>query len=366
MNRHQEAQQGNIPSEVVRECEATNVINVNRQTVTMSTDHLPEKQKALVRWVYTVARDNKWSWQELIDFAGYSSTVWYRIFHDRYRDAKTGDRVNLGNVCKHLAKLKAEFAQPAYEPADHRFVETSVWDRVDWICRKAFARKKLGFVYGESHIGKTASVLEYQRRNNHGMTAYWELPPSGGVQLMTRYFARALHVTSNTSFDKMLDNICTAVDRDMLVIVDQIHRVFYSYQKGSVMRCLDVLMHVHDRTGCPMVFVGTNIFRDNLREGPFKQYLKQFRRRGLYELQLPDAAPKADLNKIAAAYALPPPTGEAEKVVHAIARNDGLAMFFTRLDDAAELAANKKQQLTWEHFLRAVTIVERMAAPSRR
>lgn len=338
----------------------TNGINVARQTVTKSTEHLPEQNKSLVRWAFTIARDNRWSWARLEEFTGISRNTWWKIFHDRYLNPQ-GERVSLDSVCRKLAALKKQHAQPAYDDRDYPFVETSVWERVDWLCRKVFARKKMGFVYGESHIGKTECLLEFQRRNNHGQTAYFELPPSGGVQLMAKAMARALHVGHDTSFDKILDNVVQAVDRDMLLIVDQIHRIFYSYQKSSVMRCLDVLMYVHDRGRCPMIFCGTNIFRDHLQEGEFKQYLKQFRRRGLYEIQLPSVPPRADLDMIAAQYGLAPANGEAEKLMLAIARNDGLAMFFTRLEDAAELAGKQKTPLAWHHFERVVTITEKMS-----
>jgi len=347
--------------QVARECAGHDGINIPRQVVTKATAELPEKQRALIRWLYTTARDKRWSWSELVDFAGYSTTTWYRIFHGKRRDNKTGKLVSLDRVCGELTKLKKEYGQPAFDGTEHPFVETSVWERVDWLCNKVYSRKKLGFIYGESHIGKTICMQEFQRRNNHGQTVYWELPPSGGVQLMTRCWARALHVAASTTFEKMQDAIIGAVDREMLVLTDQVHRIFYSYQKTSIMRCLDVLMYVHDRTHCPMVLCGTNVFREQLHEGPLKQYLKQLRRRGLYELQLPDVAPRKDLDMISAAHGLPPATGEAEKVMLQIAKDHGLAMFFTRLEDAREFAAKRRQPLDWKHFVKAVAIVEKMA-----
>jgi len=347
--------------QTVKDCRGTDGINVSRQTVTRSTDHLPDDQKGDVRWVYTVARDNNWNWKKLEEWSGIDSSTWYRVFHDRYINSKTGKRIPLKSLCAKIKALRKKYEQRAYRKPEHPFIETSVWERVEWLCDKAVRRKKMGFIYGESHIGKTECMLEYQRRNNHGQTAYFELPPSGGVQLMTRRMARSLHVTSGTCFDKMIEYIIAGVDDDMLLLVDQVHRIFYTYQRSSVMRCLDVLMYVHDQTGCPMVLCGTNIFRDNLQEGAFFQYLKQLRRRGLYELQLPDVAPRRDLDMISRQYGLPRATGEAEKLLLQIAKRDGLAMVFTRLEDAIDLAGNKKQKLSWEHFVRAVTIVEKMA-----
>jgi DNA transposition AAA+ family ATPase len=142
--------------------------------------------------------------------------------------------------------------------------------------------------------------------------------------------------------------------------VDEVHRVFTNYQKSSVMRCLDVLRYIHDKTGCGMVLSGTNVFRNELQEGSFKQYLKQLQRRGLYEIQLPDMPPREDLDLIAKHYGLRPAAGDAERTMLRLVEKNGLAAFFTRLDDAVEMASKRKQDVTWELFEKAVSFVEKM------
>jgi DNA transposition AAA+ family ATPase len=368
MEQHTEPSAADIEA-LDREAEGTNGVNISRQTVTKHTEHLPEEQKLLLRWWYTIARDNRWRPNDLATFSGLDYTTLHRVWHDRYVNNATGERVPLTSLCKKLEAAKKTYLQdhPAARIGDHPFVNTSVWDRIDWLCKKVAKRKKIGFIYGESHIGKTECLLNYQRHNNHGMTAYFELPPSGGVQFMTRRLAKSLYVGGNQSFDKTLEGIVAAVDSDMLIIGDQVHRIFYSYQHSSVMRCLDTLMYIHDQTHCPMVLCGTNVWRDELREGKLKQYLKQLRRRGLYEIQLPAAAPFDDLVLIAKEYGLDAPEGEALNLASAIARNDGLAMYFTRLQDAQEMAEKKSTSLTWDHFAKAVTIAEKMAnGPDRK
>jgi hypothetical protein len=48
-----------------------------------------------------------------------------------------------------------------------------------------------------------------------------------------------------------------------------------------------------------------------------------------------------------------------------VARNDGLAMYFTRLQDAADMAKRQRATLDWTHFERVVTLAEKMAKPPR-
>jgi DNA transposition AAA+ family ATPase len=347
--------------DVERECSGTNQINIGGNTVTKATEHLPEQQKILIRWAYQVARDKGMSWADLEKASGISQTTWYRIWHDKYINSATGGRVSLSSIIQKVEKWKHLYEARAHIN-DELFVETSVWERIDWICQKVRIRRKIGMIYGESHCGKSECLKRVQRLNNHGATTYVEMPPSGGVQLMTRTIAKALHVASSTCYEHLIEDVMEALDDSKLLIIDEVHRVFTTYQRTSVMRCLDVLRYIHDQTHCGMVLCGTNAFRDELQEGTFWQYLKQLRRRGLYEIQLPDVPPRADLDLIAKHYGLPPASGEAEQTMLQSVKNNGLAVYFTRLDDAVEMAAKAKATLTWTHFEKAVAYTEKMKA----
>jgi len=342
----------------------TDGINVGGNTVTQATEHLPEDQRLLVRWLHTTARNKRWSWEELSRYSKLSSTVLYRIWHDKYRYDKTqanaGERVPLDGVCDKIARFK-RVLESREAIVSTGFVETSVWEKVDFICKRAFTRQKIGIIYGESQVGKTTCLREHERRNDHGQTTYVEMPPSAGVQLMTKHIAAALHVATGTCFEHLLDDVTHALDGSKLLMIDEVHRVFTTYLKTSVMRCLDVLRYLHDRTQCGLVLCGTNVFRDELKQGQFFQYLKQLRRRGLYELQLAAVPPREDLDAVAQKFGLDPADGEAEDLVLQIAKTDGLGKYIIRLTDAAELAAKKKQPLTWQHFVRTHRLIEAMA-----
>lgn len=374
---------GETPEILAARDRGQNQINIGGNTVTQATEHLPEQQRLLVRWLHTHARNNRWGWDELVKAVGFSSTTWYRIWVDKFRypkgDQRAGERMPIDKQCAAIAKLKKIVDQrECIKRAG--FVETSVWQRIEWLCRRSFIRQKIGFVYGESQIGKTTGLREYQRRNNHGQTYYVELPPSAGVQLMTREIAKALHVSSSTCFEKLIEDVVAALDESKLLIVDEVHRVFTTYQRTSVMRCLDVLRYIHDKTHCGLVLCGTNVFRDQLKEGSFQQYLKQLRRRGLNEVQLPAVPPRADLDMMAQHFGLNPDRHgqfewqttdgagrrhtaryNSEEVMLQIAKSDGFGKYVIRLQDAAEMAANKKQDVSWEHFVRAHHIIEAMA-----
>ena len=369
-----------------------NSINLGGNTVTQCTEHLPDKQKLLIRWLHTHARNNEWAWPDLIKAVGYSSTTWYRIWTDKFRYPKwerkedqqvphkrAGERMPVDDQCTAIARFK-KLSDQRESVKRATFVETSIWKRINWACQRAFVRQRVAFIFGESQIGKSTCGVEFQRQNNHGQTSYVEMPPAAGVQLMTREIAKALHVSTSTCYEKLITDVIAALDESKLLIIDEVHRVFTTYQKTSVMRCLDVLRYIHDKTKCGMVLIGTNVFRDQLKHGEFFQYLKQLRRRGLIEVQLPSAPPQEDLDLMAKHFGLDPAKhgtfewevkgslGSKVKVKYSsldvmqhIAKEDGFGKYIIRLQDATELASNKDQALGWEHFCRAHHLIAAMA-----
>ena len=340
-------------------------INIGAHVVTPSTEHLEEEQRRLVRWLHTHARNQKWTWEDLTKAVGYSSTTWSRIFRDQYRYAKgeprEGQRMPIDEHCKAIARLD-KTVRERESVRETGFIETSVWDRVNWLCGRAFKFQKIGFIHGESQIGKTSCVREYARRHNHGQTTYVEMPPASGVQLMLRTIAEGLNVPSSRGFDALQKDVCQALDESKLLIIDEIHRVFTTYQKGSVMRCLDTIRYIHDRTHCGLVLVGTQVIKEQLSRGEFAQYLKQLKRRGrTLMLQLPTEPPRVDLDLMAERFGLEPATGEAETTLLTVARADGFGAVKMLLQDAFDRAAKKKRQVTWDDFAWAYSLAERMA-----
>lgn len=342
---------------------STGGINIGGQTVINATAHLPEKQKQLIRWLHDYCRRLKWKWADAAAQTGLSRNLLYKVWTDAYRydkkHAKAGQRIPLDSTCRKIAEFRKQHAQD-YLELNPDFVETRVFTRIENLCKRAYRRKQMGFIYGSSQVGKTTALKEYARRNNGGQTVYVEMPPSSGVQLMCKEIARGLHVSPNTSYDKLVYNIRAALDGSRQLLIDEIHRVFTTYQKTSVMRCLDVFRWLFDQTGCSIILCGTDVFRDQIQAGEFFQYLQQLKRRGAsYELQLPTAPPLEDLYDLAAAFGLREPTGDAAQVVKHIANQDGFGVFKMRLLDAKDLADKKKERLAWTHFTRAYQITER-------
>ena len=207
------------------------------------------------------------------------------------------------------------------------------------------------FIFGDSQIGKTTCLKEFARRNNHGTTKYLELPTAATLSTVKREVAKACYIGAKISEHELNERIPKAITGNMLIIVDEFHRPFKTSNRYQAVRIAEWLRELYDKTKCGMVFSATNIGLEELETGPSSLVLEQFRRRGMMQLILPPTPPRADVNKFAKAFGLPPPDGEALEVIGAILKRSGLNQYVLFLQSAANLAANQNKPVSWDHFL---------------
>jgi len=356
----------------------TQRINLSGDTVVKATADLGDDERRLLRWAFDYAKTQGWAWRESERFFKLSSTTLYRVWTDKYRqqdfyyegkgadrvklpNPKAGERIALTKVCEAIAKSK-RIADARGGVEKLPFIETSVWRRVEKVADEVLTSQCVGFIFGESQIGKTRCIEEYARRNNHGQTLLVTMPPAAGVQLMCKEIGRALHI-GESAFDKTYTRIIDALDGERLLIIDEAHMIFETYQRNSVKRCLATLRHIHDRSKCGLLICATDVFATEAKNSEFRNTMKQFFRRSPFTLQLGTQAPWEDILAITSFYKLPAPERDVEDALRVIAREDGLGKLTKFLAGAARMAAKKDQPLSWSHFQRYVGIIERMALP---
>jgi DNA transposition AAA+ family ATPase len=335
------------------------VINISGDEMTQATAEYPEEHRAQVRWLFAWVKSRGWSYKKAQAETTLSTTTLYRIWKGKYVDPTTGQGVRLDGVCETISRFR-ELAEARAMEQESGFVETSVWRRVDKICQEALIMQSFAFIYGESQIGKTAALREHARRNNHGQTIYVLMPASGGVQAMMKTIAAACHISARTSFEQLRARVERFFDHTKLLIIDEVHEVFLSYQKGSMLKCLAVLRQLQERTGCGIVLCGTNAFRSEIERGEFTQALKQLKKRGIWELQLEDSPSWEDLKCFWKSHRLGEPTGEVAQLVRWMGQEMGLGKFTRFLARAAMLAKSKGRKFGWDDFVSIVRISERM------
>ena len=181
------------------------------------------------------------------------------------------------------------------------------------------------------------------------------------MQSLMRAIAEGCRVSRKKGFDELRLAVERSLDATKLLIIDDCHEIFQSYQRGSAVKCFAVLRQIHDRTKCGVVLCGTNTFRNELERGEFSQAMVQLRRRGIWEMQVENTPLPEDLRLFSDFYKLPEPTGEAARLVAHIAKSMGLGKYTKFLHRAAAVAAKAKVRFTWDHFVRIVAVADRIA-----
>jgi DNA transposition AAA+ family ATPase len=334
-------------------------INISGDTVKQALadlvkrEELTSDQESLVWWFYCHARTEGFDLKEAAAQIGKDSTTLYRVWTGKYG-------AKLDGICVDIARFK-RLAEERSTRVKLDFVETSIWRTCDKVCTAALVTQTVAFIWGDSQIGKTTALEEYARRNNHGQTKLVRMPASAGVQLFMRELARSCFVSPESCFEKLRDRVLNAIDDKTLIIVDELHQAFTSYQAGSAIKVMEVIREIYDRTHCGLVLVGTNVLRDNLTTGKLASILEQLRRRGTIKVQLPKYPPKSDLDRIAKKFGLPPADGIAAEVVQDQIHTSGLGMYIKFLQSAGMMANREGKKLTWDHFVQAHDIIARLS-----
>ena len=332
----------------------SSTLTVGAEIVTKYTASLDnEEHKEAIRWLYGWAREKRYGWKELEAETKISTTSLYRLFSGTYQ-AKLDGIVERIHSYRKVAEERASIRKIG-------FVETSIARKMFKAFEYAMLSQSMVFVYGISQIGKTFTALHFKDENNHGRTKYVRLPASAGVQLCMKEIAKACFVSPKSSFENLRERVLNSLDGDNLLIIDELHQVFLSYQKGSAVKVLEVLREIHDRTHCGMVLIGTRQLKKELMLGSHVELLEQFKRRGVLEIMLPNTPPAKDLTKISSAYGLTEePTGEAEELRKDILTTHGLGKYCKFLQAAGRIASKSDEPLTWVHFVKAHDILAKL------
>lgn len=320
---------------------------------------IDDAQRAEIWWYYSHAKDNHWS----LDQAG--STI--------RRDSSTAHRLFTGNYAAKYDNL-VEGIISYHRIADKRgrrkvlgFVETTTYQKIDKICTHALVTQSPAFIYGQSQIGKTASLEEWASRNNHGTTRMIRCPAAPTLCSIMDELATALYVgTHSGKQTERRRRIISAIDSNMILIVDELHQAMISTSPSTTVRIIEFLREIYDRCQCGMVFCGTEVLQSEIEQGKLQLILDQFRRRGIVKLVLPAKPPAADINKIAQAFELAPPDGLAADIIDAMVTSSGIGQYIKFLQSASNLANRQNKPLSWDHFVIAYDAIQQLSTKSKK
>lgn len=244
------------------------------------------------------------------------------------------------------------------------FIETSLTKRIFQYCEAAISHHRIGWIYGDSQIGKSEALEEFQRRNNHGRTIYVRVPSKGYLSDFIAQLADQCGIGRILKLARARARIIDYFQANHLLIVDEAHASFTPIERASSYDIIEFVREIFDAKKCGVVFCATKVLRDMFdRHGTHRAIAKQARRRGLPPLELESIPLRRDLDKFSAHYGLPKPTGNALDLQTEVIAYEGLGQWLTFLNAGAKLAAKLEEPLTWSHVQRAHASFLRLGQP---
>tara|TARA_R110001599_G_scaffold97629_1_gene251724 strand:+ start:897 stop:2057 length:1161 start_codon:yes stop_codon:yes gene_type:complete len=338
---------------------------------------VPADQAQALWWFSNYARDRNLGQTQLGSLLKKPNGQYYT--YNTISQALTGKRTREGSsielLVEAIIKIK-EIEELRESQQSVGYIHTRLSDEIWKRCEKALLRNRITFIFGDSQIGKTEALKEYQKQHNHGETIYIEMPTSANLGSFLAELAIKLGIPENLKQSDLKRRIINAFDNNMLLIVDEAHRCFSSRYGMSGLVVFDFLRELWNKQKTGIVISLTNEGRDHFQKGPHAKKLEQLWRRRITPLQLPPYPPEDDLALFASSFGLPPATdtpikvsmdviddqGNAKKKTHTNnplklqtdqVEKEGLGVWISILEDAADMASEANRELTWGAVIKA-------------
>jgi DNA transposition AAA+ family ATPase len=345
-----------------------------RKAISNSSEHAQE----LFVWCYLWCIDDAHpvSLAEFSVKVGLDKTTIGRIIRGSYTHPESGARLPISEKLIRAMELFRKMEQERARATDTGFVATPTAKRIFTACDLARESQSPVFLIGPSHIGKTKALVAYTQENNHGHTVYVRLQAASGLGGMVRRLANALGISDKANTADLVMRIKRALRANMLLVLDEVHELMYTYRKESFFACLEVIREIYDETSCGLVLCGTKLLFKRIEDN--RGELEQLLRRGVHKVVLADQPTKGDVAAILAVVGLDLPEKGAAVTVRVggqtvserpyellkqIGREEGLKSICERLRYGQKFATKAGEKLAWEHVVRAHLTIKKNALP---
>lgn len=368
--RKDEKDEAEAPASTVKQQHAGDTVRASwpfsmHQIRTNISHCSPEGRDALVAaFLWCTDAAHPVSKPEFARRVGFNDITVWKIYAGKYIDPGSGRQYDvppkLVEQIRHFLDLERE----RFLGGKAEFVRTPTAKRIWHGCDIARESRTPVFIWGPSQIGKTTALEHYAHANNHGRTVYCRIKAASGLGGMVRRIAEHVGVSPKSNTANLTDYIKGALTEDMVLILDEVHLLMYTYRRASFFACMEVIREMYDEAHCGLVLCGTRLLQDSMKDREMEQLLK----RGVHRISLPPAPTKADVSSILAASGLEFPdrametpvqigrqsiTEKPYDIVRQLAKHDGLKAITERVRYAKKMAARAGAPLAWTHFVEA-------------
>lgn len=341
--------------------------------IRVNVAYMTPEAKELLTWAFAwcIDQEHPIRLDEFCERVGYAKNTVWKIYSGKYthpeKDAQ--GRARMMDAPEKLLKAIRDFRKietQRQKLGRVGFVQTPTVKRFNKACDLARKSQTPVFIYGASQIGKTEAARQYCVDNNHGRSVLVELEAVNGLRGLLQAVAAKVGVSPNANTPDLIERLKKAVNRDMVIILDEVHLLANVYRKGSFFACMETVRRIFvDHCRCGLVLTFT-LLGYTAAEKEKARELEQIFRRGVHRFNLGDRPTVADVAAIVQAWNLEMPAkheeiratiGGATLVENPFARlgqlakEDGLKAITERLRAAGEYAADKGEDLAWEHWV---------------
>jgi DNA transposition AAA+ family ATPase len=339
--------------------------------------HNPEQVQDLMVWCFLWCIDDAHPIrrQEFASRISTDDTTIFRILKGTYLHHENRTRLPISPKIISAMEVFKNLEVERHLSGKTVFIETPTARRIFQLCSLALESQSPVFLIGPSHVGKTWALMEYTRRNNHGRTVYVRLAAASGLGGMIKAIAKALGISDNANVADLTARIKRALKGNVLLILDEVHQLMYTYRKESFFACLEVIREFYDASQCGLVLCGTELLFKRVKEN--RGELEQLIRRGVHKCILPDMPTAGDVKAIVTANGLEMPsrresitvrleksgggyselTEQPYEMLHQIAKEQGLKAITERLRYGNKLARKARTTLGWAHVVKAHLLI---------
>jgi DNA transposition AAA+ family ATPase len=309
----------------------------------------PKETHGLLLWFHQHVLDEHYTLDEAGKSIQYDKSTVYRLLRGIYEGS-------IEKVCSAIESYK-RIAEERATIQGNEIVENGITRMIGAGLDYALSNNSITMIIGESRMGKTESAKLWRDANNHGTSVLVTAPPIGGSKVLLQRIAMAVGVNKNKSMADIFDAISRSFNRNRILIVDEAHRLMPGGRSSNPVN-LEILRDLHDQTGCALALIATQRFSDELYKSSY-QFEQVLGRIGM-PIRLKRTIPEKDFRPIIEQY-LPEPSRELLDHCKAIANEQGrLGILVEDLKVASRIAGKMKQDLTEEHFFKALKLRDQM------
>lgn len=322
----------------------------------------PDRREAMISaFLWCIDEAHQVDRTDFSNRIGYNANTVYKVYSGKYRNPD-GSQLDIPEKMASAASAFVELERERLIGGGKSgFVSTPTARKIWTACDLARESQTPVMLFGRSHTGKTEALRRYATDNNHGRTVYVRMKAACGLGGMVKRIGSRCGVSDKANTAALIDRIKNALTPDMVLILDEMHLLQYTYRVQSFFACIEVIREIYDEVKCGMVICGTELLLEKINQGA-RGEMEQILRRGVHRLSV--SITRGDIAAIAENAGLVMPKaaetvsvqGIVEKpyaLLQQLAKDSGLLAISERLRYGAKIASRRKEHITWETFVEA-------------